>query len=224
MAITLYRSKYLSISLMALFTLLTLFSFHFRLSLRGQIECSVVMGLVASPSRFLPFSRFLTPSILQSQFSTWLSQTLTVSLLYLVFWFTLLQSSNRFSKSKNYVKNSDPIWSPDLINWQLRPGHPITQNIEPDPNIRSNIGPKFSNPIQLGQVWFGSKTNPARLVDNPRCSYVHASFYWDFLVFGSRHYYESVLLGELEKNWTSSKLWLGWHGLCYYDAFHDPTL
>ena len=35
---------------MALFTLLTLFSFHFGLSFRGQIECSVsvVMGLMAS--------------------------------------------------------------------------------------------------------------------------------------------------------------------------------
>ena len=54
-------SKYLSISLMALFTLLTLFSFHFGLSLRGQIECSVsvVMGFMASPSHFLPFSCFL---------------------------------------------------------------------------------------------------------------------------------------------------------------------
>ena len=160
MAITLYRSKYLSISLMALFTLLTLFSFHFRLSLKGQIEWSVVMGLMASPSRFLPFSRFLTSSLLQSQFSTWLSQTLTVSLLYLVFWFTLLQSSNRFSKSKNYVKNSDPIWSLDMINWQLRPSHPITQNIEPDPNIRSNIGSKFSNSIQPSWVWFRPSTDP----------------------------------------------------------------
>ena len=43
----LYRLEYLSISLMALITLLTLFSFHFELSLRGQIECSVsvVIGL-----------------------------------------------------------------------------------------------------------------------------------------------------------------------------------
>ena len=32
------------------------------------------------------------------------------------------------------------------------------------------------------------------------CSYVHASFYWDFLVSGFRQYYESMLLGELEKN------------------------
>ena len=64
MAITLYRSKYLSISLMALFTLLTLFSFHFRLSLKGQIECSVVMGLMASPSRFLPF--FTLPHLFTS--------------------------------------------------------------------------------------------------------------------------------------------------------------
>ena len=98
----LYRLEYLSISLMALFTLLTLFRFHFGLSLRGQIECSVsmVMGLMASPSRFLPFSCFLTSSLLQSQFSTQLSQTLTVLLLYLVFWFTLQQSSNRLSKSK----------------------------------------------------------------------------------------------------------------------------
>nr|POE60473.1 hypothetical protein CFP56_49151 [Quercus suber] len=80
--ITLYRSEYLSISLMALFTL---FNFHFGLSLRGQIECSmsVVMGLMDSPSHFVPFSRFLTSSLLQSQFSTWLSQTLIVSLLYL---------------------------------------------------------------------------------------------------------------------------------------------
>ena len=174
MAITLYRSKYLSISLMALFTFLTLFSFHFRLSLRGQIECSVVMGLVASPSRFLPFSRFLTSSLLQSQFSTWLSQTLTVSLLYLVFWFTLLQSSNRFSKSKNYVKNSDPIWSPDLINWQLRPGHPITQNIEPDPNIRSNIGSKFSNSIQPSWVWFRPSTDPTWPMDRSRHTFTYS--------------------------------------------------
>ena len=76
--IILYRLEYLSISLMALFTILTLFTlltlfrFHFGLSLRGQIECSVsmVMGLMASPSRFLPFSCFLTSSLLQSQFST----------------------------------------------------------------------------------------------------------------------------------------------------------
>ena len=112
------------------------------------------------PLRFLPFSRFLTFSLFQSQFSTWVSQTLTVLLLYLVFWFTLLQSSNRFSKSKNYVKNSDPIWSLDMINWQLRPSHPITQNIEPDPNIRSNTGSKFSNPIQPSWVWFRPSTDP----------------------------------------------------------------
>ena len=139
--ITLYWSEYLSISLMAL---LTLFSFHFELSLRGQIECSVVMGHMASPSGFLPFSRFLTSSLLPSQFSTWLSQTLTVSLLYLVFWFTLQQSLNRFSKSKNYVKN----FSPDPINRQLRPGHLITRNVGSASNIRSNTGSKFSNTIQ----------------------------------------------------------------------------
>nr|POF05105.1 hypothetical protein CFP56_05714 [Quercus suber] len=83
--ITLYRSEYLSISLMALFTLFTLFNFHFGLNLRGQIECSVpvVMGLMDSPSHFLPFSCFLTSSLLQSQFFTWLSQTLIVLLLYL---------------------------------------------------------------------------------------------------------------------------------------------
>ena len=55
---------------------------------------------MASPSHFLPFSLFLTSSLLQSQFFTWLSQALTISLLYLVFWFALQHSLNRFSKSK----------------------------------------------------------------------------------------------------------------------------
>ena len=133
MTITLYRSEYLFISLMAL---LTLFSFYFGLSLRGQIECSVVMGLMASPSRLLPFSCFLTFSLLQSQFSTWLSQTLTVSLLYLVFWFTLQQSLNRFSKSKNCQKfwpnlrprpdkPTTPTWSFDYPKRRIQPEYSV---------------------------------------------------------------------------------------------------
>ena len=130
--IILYRLEYLSISLMALLTLLTLFKFHFELSLRGQIECSMsmVMGLKASPSRFL------TSSLLQSQFSTWLSQTLTILLLYLVFWFTLQQSSNRFSKSKNCQKfrpnlrprldkSTTPIQSFDYPKRQIRPKYSV---------------------------------------------------------------------------------------------------
>ena len=35
-------------------------------------------------------------------------------------------------------------------NRQLQLGQPITRNIESDPNIRSNMSSKFSNPIQPG--------------------------------------------------------------------------
>ena len=105
MTITLYRLEYLSISLMAL---LTLFSFHFGLSLGGQIECSVVMGLMASPSCFLPFSRFLTSSLLQSQFSTWLSQTLLNSH-SLTFLFGILLHSSTILKLILQIKKLSKI-------------------------------------------------------------------------------------------------------------------
>ena len=52
-------------------------------------------------------------------------------------------------------------------NRQLQLGQPITRNIESDPNIRSNMSSKFSNPIQPGWVRFGPKTDPAWLVDSP---------------------------------------------------------
>ena len=46
-------------------------------------------------------------------------------------------------------------------------GQPITRNVGSDPNIRSNTDLKFSNPIQLGRVQFGPKTDPARPMDSP---------------------------------------------------------
>ena len=97
--IILYRLEYLSISLMALFSLLTLFRFHFGLSLRGQIECSVsmVMGLMASPSRFLPF--FTLPHLFTS----------LVSVLYLA-----LSNSHSLTSLFGILVHSSTILKPIL--------------------------------------------------------------------------------------------------------------
>ena len=97
--IILYRLEYLSISLMALFALLTLFSFHFGLSFKGQIECSVsvVMGLMASPSRFLPF--FTLPHLFTS----------LVSVLYLA-----LSNSHSLISLFGILVHSSTIFKPIL--------------------------------------------------------------------------------------------------------------